>query len=131
MKYILDIGCGTGYRTYQLSKEKNAKAIGIDISKENISLAQKRYPHIQFKSVNAEDTKFKKNSFDEIYAIDVLEHVDNLDAVINEIYRILKNNGTLKIIVPGEISEKWLLQLRPTYFKEIHHVRIFKGKSLE
>lgn len=130
-KLILDIGCGTGYRTYQLSKTHHNKVIGIDISKENIKLAKQKYPQLDYKEMNAEKIEFKNNTFDCIYAIDVLEHVDNLETVLKEIGRVLKRKGKLIVIVPGEKSEKWLLQLRPSYFKEIHHVRIFKNNQLE
>ena len=39
---ILDVGCGTGYLTAQLSKYCN-KCVGIDISSASISLARSHY----------------------------------------------------------------------------------------
>lgn len=131
IKLILDIGCGTGYRTYQLSKKRNVEAIGIDIAKESIQIARQRYPQVTFKIMSAEKIIYKKGAFDYVYATDILEHVDKINIVINEIKRVLKKNGKFIIIVPGEKSEEWLLKLRPTYFEEIHHVRIFRGNYLK
>ena len=131
MKNILDLGSGDGFFTYILSKNKNNKVYGIDLSKESVGISSKRYPTISFQVMNSESMKFKDNFFDEIYAMDVLEHVDNLDKVLHEIRRVLKPGGKFVINIPHYNSEKWLLSVRPTYFEEIHHVRIFKEKELE
>ncbi|MDE2025385.1 MAG: class I SAM-dependent methyltransferase [Patescibacteria group bacterium] len=130
-KYLLDIGCGRGYRTFQLSKKPYTHVFGIDLSKENISLAKKRYPGVKFSVMNAQNLRFKTGMFDSVYAVDVLEHVNNVEAVLRGISNIVKKNGSAVIIVPGERSEQWLQRLRPTYFKEIHHVRIFKKGKME
>ncbi len=131
MKNILEIGCGQGFNSFLLSKNRSNKVTGIDLSKRDITIAKKRYPHVNFKIMNAEKLKFKNNYFHTIYAIEILEHVDNLDKVLNEVKRVLKKEGKLIISVPHYKSEKWLLKLRPSYFKEIHHVRIFKEKELD
>jgi len=129
MKKILDLGCGQGHGTYVLSK--NNKVIGIDIAKDDIVIAKSRYPKVDYRIMSAEKLKFRDKFFDEIYCMDVFEHLDNLPPVINQIKRVLKKNGILKINIPYWKSEKWLLKLRPSYFKEIHHVRIFKETELE
>jgi len=81
--------------------------------------------------MNASRMSFADTSFDEIYAMDVLEHVDNLNSVINEVYRVLKKKGKFIVNIPYHKSEHWLLKIRPTFHKEIHHVRIFKETGLE
>jgi len=43
---------------------------------------------------------FPNNSFDEICAFDVLEHLDDYCAALREIHRILKPGGKVRIIVP-------------------------------
>jgi len=131
MKKILEIGCGHGYNTYLLSKNSKNKVVGIDFSKENIAISKQRYPRVDFQVMNAERMRFKDNYFDEIYALDILEHVDHLGKVIDEAKRVLKQNGVFKINVPYYKSEAWLLKVRPTFPKEIHHVRVFKENQLD
>lgn len=131
MKKILEIGCGQGFNCFIYSKKSKTKVYGVDFSKEDIRIAKSRYPSIEFKLMNAEKMKFKKNTFDVVYALDVLEHVDKLDKVIKEVNRVLKKNGKFIVNVPHPKSEEWLLKIRPTYFKEIHHVRIFKDEDME
>jgi GT2 family glycosyltransferase/protein-L-isoaspartate O-methyltransferase len=119
---VLEIGCGHGFRGSVLSKK--CKYVGIDISSENIHTAKARYPHVHFEQGNGEHMRFADNSFDSVYAIEVLEHVDSLENVLHEVKRVLKSGGKFIISFPVQKSEEWLLKLRPTYFKEIHHVRI-------
>ena len=43
---------------------------------------------------------FANNSFDSILCTEVFEHVENLDDVINELYRVLKPRGRMIITTP-------------------------------
>ena len=128
---ILEVGCGQGFVSYCLSRDNRNKVIGIDISKEDLEIAQKRYPQVDFRYTNAEHLPFNDETFDQIYSFDVLEHVHNLHKVLEEIVRVLKKDGKIILNVPAKRSEQWLLKIRPTYFKEIHHVRIFENNELE
>lgn len=49
-----------------------------------------------------EKTKFSNDNFDVIFALDVLEHLNNPYVALDEILRILKVNGLLFISVPIE-----------------------------
>ncbi len=129
MKNILEIGSGQGFNTSFLSRKN--QVVGIDMSKEDVRISKKRYPHGTFIVMNAENMSFKDNSFDSVYAMDILEHVDNLGKVINEVHRVLKPCGTFIVNIPYHKSEYWLLKIRPTFHKEIHHVRIFEETQLE
>ena len=129
MNKILEIGCGEGFNTFILSR--NNYAIGIDISEENLKIAAKRYPEIMFIRMASEALAFNADEFDEIHAMDVLEHVDNLEEVLSEIQRVLKQSGQVIANIPYWKSEAWLSKVRPTYRQEIHHVRIFQEDELE
>ncbi|MFX1311069.1 MAG: methyltransferase domain-containing protein [Promethearchaeota archaeon] len=47
-------------------------------------------------------TQFKDKSFDLIFALDVLEHIENPNLALDELFRILKQNGLIFISVPTE-----------------------------
>lgn len=130
-KNILELGCGEGYNAGYLSKAADNIVTGIDLFEENINYAKKHFPRAKFLQMSAEDLNFPNGNFDTIYAMDVLEHVDDLPKTLDEISRVIKKGGKLIINVPAEKSERWLLSLRPSYFKEIHHVRIFTGNQMQ
>jgi SAM-dependent methyltransferase len=130
-KRILEIGSGHGFNAHVLAKDKNVLVTGIDLSKEDILISKKRYSRPEFMVMNAEKMSFKDNYFDVVYAMDILEHVDNLKKVLNETKRVLKKEGRFIVNIPYHQSELWLLKIRPTFHKEIHHVRIFQENELE
>jgi len=43
---------------------------------------------------------FQDNSFDSILCTEVLEHIPNLDKILKELHRVLKQNGKILISVP-------------------------------
>lgn len=86
-KRTLHLGCGS-------SKIKGAK--GIDI----LNLPGVDVVH----DLNKFPYPFKANQFDNIFAEHILEHLDNLQKVVEEIYRITKYGGLIKIIGPHYTS---------------------------
>jgi ubiquinone/menaquinone biosynthesis C-methylase UbiE len=134
MKKILDIGCGTGnLLNYLAKKDKKSYFFGVEIEKETIKRANKnKYcKREEFVLGDAEKLPFKNNFFDEIYCYEVLEHVENLDKVLNEINRVLRKQGKLRITVPLEKSEKILIKYNPDYPKQIGHKRFFSKEEIE
>jgi len=90
---ILDIGCGNGGFVYWLREIGYKNAGGIDISAEQIELAQKMGIKNIFQADIKEFLKDKKESYDIIFARDVLEHfnkeeiIDVLDLIFNSLKR--------------------------------------------
>ena len=107
--YIADIGCGLGVLVALLGKTLDARIVGID-----------RYPTGPLKA--AEDVcktlssggscsfirseisllPFQSGVFQSCFCLDVLEHVPNVEACLEEIWRVMKNRGSLFITVPVE-----------------------------
>ncbi|XRP96485.1 class I SAM-dependent methyltransferase [Methanocaldococcus sp. 16A] len=94
---VLDCGCGFG-AFYNLTKDFNT--IYLDIS---LNLLKKF--NIKERKIcgNILHLPFKDNTFDLVLCINVLEHVDYLKA-LNEIKRVLKNNGELIVVVVNRNS---------------------------
>lgn len=64
---VLDIACGTGAFIESLSDKDSAEIIGIDISKNMLQVAKKRFakfPNIILKKADFMEISFPKNSFD-------------------------------------------------------------------
>ncbi len=95
---LLVDGCGVGMYLHHLSPDF-AHAVGLDIEFERLQEAQALEPKV----VNGvgEDLPFPTNSFDLVLSHEVLEHVQDDQATINEIVRILKPGGRLVLFCPN------------------------------
>lgn len=126
MLKILDIGCGKGENCIELGRKNNhSKIFGVDISKENIDEARRRnlLSNVEFLQGRGEKLSFNNNVFDEIYLLEVLEHVDNPKKTLQECSRVLKENGKLIITVPYPKSELILEKENKKYPEQIGHQR--------
>ena len=74
---------------------------GRDIKEGYINLDSLNLPKVdQVHDLNEFPYPFEENHFEEIYADNILEHLDDLVKVMEELYRILKPGGKLIAIVP-------------------------------
>jgi ubiquinone/menaquinone biosynthesis C-methylase UbiE len=93
---MLDLGCGTGHWTEFLIK-KGFQLTGVDISESMLNIAKDKNLAADFLWANSENLPFEDESFNSIVSITMLEFVENLDKVIQEIYRVLKRGGSMVI----------------------------------
>ena len=80
---ILDLGCG---------KKKRPGTIGVDYSD--------RHDADVIHDLNVFPYPFESDSIDKVYLDNVLEHLDEPMRVMNEVHRITKTGGEVKVIVP-------------------------------
>jgi len=139
IKTYLDIGCGaTGYTTIEAVKQNNWLSFGVDISLKAMTKASRHAKFIgvedktAFIVASAQNLPFKKNTFDYISLISVLEHLKEDYQAVNQIKHILKKNKFLYICVPNAYH-KILPLIWPFYFYndlKIGHKRHYSIKSL-
>lgn len=94
---ILEIGCGTGGILNNISK---VPGTGIDISDKMIEEAKKLYPQHTFICEKIEKLTIE-NSFSTIIMADVVEYIKDLNKTFNNIYSLLRKDGTLIITTPN------------------------------
>jgi SAM-dependent methyltransferase len=95
---LVDIGCGTG--GLLLAAQGRFRGIyGVDIALRWLVVAQKRLRENNASATlvcaDAESMPFPRQSFAKAVAVDLLEHVYDVDNTICEIAEILKPNGVL------------------------------------
>lgn len=97
-KRVLDVGCGTGILLKELvSKKQFKEAIGIDLSKEMLSVARRNNKNEKMKFALASMNKipFKDGYFDLIISTNALDCVEDVEKVLKELFRTLKKRGKL------------------------------------
>lgn len=74
---------------------------GNDIKKDYLNVDIKVSPEIDISfDFNHFPYPFKNNTFEEILADNIIEHLKDIPAVMKELHRISKNNAKIRIIVP-------------------------------
>jgi ubiquinone/menaquinone biosynthesis C-methylase UbiE len=81
---ILEVGCGNGFFTYYL--DKFCDVCGIDNSEKMLQMN----PVKNVSRMDANDLKFNDNSFDVVFCSGLLHHVNNIDAILDEMKRVSK-----------------------------------------
>ncbi|MEM8837071.1 MAG: bifunctional 2-polyprenyl-6-hydroxyphenol methylase/3-demethylubiquinol 3-O-methyltransferase UbiG [Pseudomonadota bacterium] len=93
---VLDLGCAGGFMAEALAK-RGAHVTGIDPAHKAIEAAKDHAKQSDLKlryDVGVGETlPYDDKSFDYVVCVDVLEHVNDLDAVLDEVKRVLKPGG--------------------------------------
>ncbi len=111
---ILDIGCGDGKITAEISSYlKEGSILGIDSSKEMITLAKKtfpqdKYPNLDFQIMDFREIDFN-GEFNVIFSNAALHWVKNQLPVLKRIQKSLKPDGYLLIQQGGRGNGKEIL----------------------
>ena len=97
---LLDIGCGNGYLTQKISKFFK-HSTGIDLSRTGIEKAQKlKSDKLEFKNIGLEEIINQGKKFKFITSFEVIEHQYLPDDFLNQINKILTDDGKLLISTP-------------------------------
>jgi SAM-dependent methyltransferase len=104
---LLDYGCGDGTFLAMLSETpgRPAEAVGAEIDDHQIIDCQTRLggrAGLSFVSIDSLDSAAHHGRYDAVICMEVLEHVVDLDPVIDRLWCLLAEDGTLLISVPVE-----------------------------
>jgi SAM-dependent methyltransferase len=101
-KRVLDAGCGVGYGAAFLA-EGAAHVTGVDIDAESIAYAQERYaaPNVEFRTGDLRELALEAASFDAVVSFEVVEHLREQEAFVDELARVLRPDGVLVLSTPN------------------------------
>ncbi len=101
-KDILEVGCGNGYLGPIFIRAGANRVLMMDISKDNLKIAQNRNKSKKVKFLNHDATRkwpLRPSTFDVVYSDMMLNEVKNIKVPIEESYRCLRKGGQLVIAV--------------------------------
>jgi len=100
-KFVLEVGCGSGYGVEILSK-KAWRVHAIDKSEDAINFAKRHYDkgHIEWSVESFPPILKKEKTYDVIVCHEVIEHVEDDNALIAEIERVLRPRGVVVMSTP-------------------------------
>ena len=122
----LDMGCSSGYMLEDVLRSfPKVNAIGADYFSAGLLQCHQRLPDIPLLQMDLVNCQFSDNSFDVITCLNVLEHINNDELAIDQLYRITKPRGVIVLTVPT------MPNLYDMHDEIYGHVRRYKLNDLE
>jgi len=122
---ILDVGTQEGDFINTLMKTLRGynSFVGIDISADDLNKAREKFKDapVDLMEMNAETMSFPDNHFDTVCISYSIHHLENIDTVLAEMYRVLKPGGNFiiqELYSDGEQTEAQRLA------RDVHNLNI-------
>ncbi len=135
-KKILEIGCSIG-AVSSLLVEKGFDVYASDISEYAVKKAKKLTPNVKFSVIDIQKKITLPVKFDYIIAFEVVEHLENPEKGIQNIYEALEAKGKAVISTPYpykwnfrdpthinvKYPQAWVTMMRDAGFKNVQYHR--------
>jgi SAM-dependent methyltransferase len=133
---FLDVGCGIGRNSHWAMMEGAAGGIAIDLDDRSLDVARanlERYPSVEVRRESIYDIP-EENSFDIVFSIGVIHHLEDPEAAIKRLVRATRPGGHVLIWVYGEENMGWLVRffdpVRRTLFghmplRVVYHLSLY------
>ena len=92
---VLDLGCGTGWLSFEILKSGAREVVGIDPSYKNINFGKMNYLGVDFRRVPFDE--FKEEKFDLIVSNMVVEHICDLNSFFEKASLLLESKGEIHL----------------------------------
>ena len=96
---VLDYGCGRG-EVVELMRKQGIDAVGCDVFYEG-SFTDFQAPEFVHRIDEKSPLPFGDQAFDVILANQVFEHIDDFQAVLDRLHRVLKDDGHMLLHFPS------------------------------
>ena len=133
---ILDFGCHTGLMTVHLATAFS-QTTGIDRNEKSIAAAKKlrSESNVEFRHYDGETLPFKNKSFDVVIANHVLYYVDDPQATIRELHRVMKDNSICYLSAMNGHYSQWIHMcpemLRPWLLRTVLKSSLSTGNEIQ
>ncbi len=110
---VLDVGCGTGNNTLLFSEATPARIIGLDISFGMLEKAHEKTKRVPMVQSPADVLPFSTETFHFVFMTEVIHHLPSPQIAIEEIFRVLRSEGSLCIVtqshkqIDGRITSRF------------------------
>ncbi len=130
-KRVLDIACGVGYGSDLLARAGASRVDGVDINADVIEYARTKYESDTVRlQVGDIYTFAPPTCYDVVVSFETIEHVEDYDKALSNLFRILCDNGRLIISSPNRPITSPKARTIDEKPRNSHHVREFTVDEL-
>lgn len=129
---LLEIGCGMGTDLLQFARG-GARCTGVDLTPRSVEITRHRFALYgnegRFMIADGERLPFATESFDVVYSNGVLHHTPDTAGAIREIHRVLRKDGTAKVMLYHRNSLNFWIEI--VLRRGLLGGEYFRGRSSE
>jgi ubiquinone/menaquinone biosynthesis C-methylase UbiE len=114
-RFVIDIGAEAG-RFSLLAANSKVSVVGIDIDAYSLRRLKQKNKDVTVVQADARHIPFKNSSFDEVFMVEVLDYIPQLEETVGDCYRVLKADCPFVLSFGNQSSLKAKL-------------RVLRGKS--
>lgn len=103
---VVDVGCGTGRAVAEL-RTRGLNAVGVDISQQMITVAQRRFPEGDFRVATAASLPFADSSLNLYRSERLYQYLANPEETLLEARRVLVPGGRIVLMDPD--GDMWAI----------------------
>ena len=97
---VADVGCGPGFYVLEMLQQVGPEGavVGLDASPQMLAVAGRRcegHENVSFLEADAKSLPLDDGGFDAVVTVQVLEYVDDVEAALAELFRVLRPGGRL------------------------------------
>ncbi|MSQ15672.1 MAG: class I SAM-dependent methyltransferase [Dehalococcoidia bacterium] len=110
-KAVLDAACGTGYGASYLA-DFATRVVGVDVDHDAVRYATEVYSkeNSAYEVADCRHLPFASRSFDVVVAFEFLEHIQEQEQFLDEVTRVLAEEGVFMLSTPNEEPYNHLLE---------------------
>ncbi|MFC1548559.1 class I SAM-dependent methyltransferase [Candidatus Omnitrophota bacterium] len=130
-KYVLDIACGAGCGSRMLAEAGASSVDAVDISDDLIKYAICNYAAPSISYIQDNIYSFNPGElYDVIVCFETIEHVDDYNKALSNLYSLLKEGGVLLISSPNRLISSPKAKALGDKPVNIYHVNEFTIEEL-
>lgn len=128
---VLDLGCGNGDLTADLAAAVT-QVTGADVAEAALARARARHPGLELVHVPIDGPlPFADNTFELVWASEVIEHVADTGRWLSEVRRVLVPRGRLLVTTPSHGRLRLLLGGIERFSPPLgDHLHLYSARSL-
>lgn len=134
---VLDAGCGTAYGARLLAEGGARQVLGLDIAQSVLEAVGPSMPEaVRLQAGDLRRLELDDDAFELVVCFEVLEHLDDPSAVLDELVRVLAPDGLLLVSSPNRdvyqpgnphhVHEFTPRELESELASRLHHVRLLR-----
>jgi len=121
---FFEVGCGTGYvLRWMVGRIPRLRVAGSELHTAGLRTAKSRLPAVELYQMDARELPFERE-YDVVGAFDVLEHIDDDERVLSQMFETAIPGGGIVVTVP---QHPWLWSPLDEYSQ---HVRRYRRRDL-